>query len=93
MNKHNLMAAVVALMFGLGAVTAFAADPPKTDAERKEARDMKAAKKKEEADAKKAKKKQEADAKKAKKKEEAEAKKAKNKEAAKEREEMKNPKK
>jgi hypothetical protein len=89
----KLMAAVVALMFGLGAVTAFAADPPKTDAERKEARDQKAAKKKEEADAKKAKKKEEAEAKKAKQKEAREKARAKREAAAKEREEMKNPKK
>jgi hypothetical protein len=89
----KLMAAVVALMFGLGSVTAFAADPPKTDAERKEARDMKAAKAKEDAAAKKAKKKEEAEAKKAKKKEASEKARAKREAAAKERSEMKNPKK
>jgi len=80
MNK--LTAVLVALMFGLGSVTAFAADPPKTDAERKEARDMKAAKAKEDAEAKKAKKK-----------EAREKARAKREAAAKERSEMKNPKK
>ena len=79
---NRLIAALVAVMFGLGSVTAFAADPPKTDAQRKEARDLKAAKAKEDAEAKKAKKK-----------EAREKARAKKEAAAKEREEMKNPKK
>ena len=56
MNK--LRTALVAVMFGLGSVTAFAADPTKTDEQRKEARDMKAAKAKEAREAKEAKKKE-----------------------------------
>ena len=82
MKMNRLIAALVAVMFGLGSVTAFAADPPKTDAQRKEARDLKAAKAKEDAEAKKAKKK-----------EAREKARAKKEAAAKEREEMKNPKK
>jgi len=58
MKMNKLRTALVAVMFGLGSVTAFAADPPKTDEQRKEARDMKAAKAKEAREAKEAKKKE-----------------------------------
>ena len=87
MNK--LRTALVAVMFGLGSVTAFAADPPKTDEQRKEARDMKAAKAKEAREMKAAKAKEAREAKAAKKKEAAEKRAA----AAKERSEMKKEKK
>ena len=55
---NRLLTALVAVMFGLGSVTGFAAEPPKTDEQRKEARDMKAAKAKEARDMKAAKKKE-----------------------------------
>jgi hypothetical protein len=89
MKMNKLITALAALMFALGSVTAFAADPPKTDEQRKEARDMKAAKAKEAREMKAAKAKEAREAKEAKKKEAREKRAA----AAKERSEMKKEKK